>query len=361
MLGSSLYEGGDAQGALEALRQAQEAAGVTGQRVAALRSRMDELAITVRVEPGTVADALAEVETAIEELKRADDAEALGRAWRALIEIGFVQEDYELVGRASEQLLGCARRTGIRREEVWAVRGVAAGLAYGPAPVDEAIPRVEGALAEFSRERAGEDHLALLYAYAGRFEDADRAMERSRNIRLELGQTLDHAGLAVDDTFIALLAGHPDRAEPVLEAAAKVFERAGESDYAAGIQGLMAEVLYALGRYEDAEHRTRLSEQAFPAGTAWHATRAKLLARRGATDEALRLSAAAVEHLRRSNSPHFLGDALCDRAEVLTLLGRPSEAIPLLEEALGLFERKGIVPLVERTRERLADLRAAAS
>ena len=110
-----------------------------------------------------------------------------------MIEIGFVRGNFGMVGEASNHLLANARLTGIRRDEVWAVRGLAAALTYGPTPVEEAIPRVEHALAAFPQERAGEDHLALLYAFAGRFDDAEQAMERSRRVRMELGQNLDLA------------------------------------------------------------------------------------------------------------------------------------------------------------------------
>ena len=116
----------------------------------------------------------------IAELTQLDDAESLSRAWRAVLQVGFTRSEFALVGEASRQLLECAREAGIRREEVWAVRGLAAALTYGPAPVQEAIDQAERALAEFPQERAGEDHLAVLYAFAGRHEDAEQAMEQSR-------------------------------------------------------------------------------------------------------------------------------------------------------------------------------------
>ncbi len=47
-----------------------------------------------------------------------------------------------------------------------------------------------------------------------------------------------------------------------------------------------------------------------------------------------------------------------DRAEVLGLLGRADEARPVLEEALAAYERKGIVPLIKRTRGLLAAIPA---
>ena len=361
LLGSSIYEGGDAPGALGTLRRAQAVAAAAGQRGIELRARMDELAILHGTSPGQdSAPALAEAKAAIDELERLDDAESLARAWRAVMEIGFLRSDFGLVGEASSRLLECARRAGIRREEVWAVRGLAAALTYGPAPVQEAIVRVEQALAGFPQERAGEDHLALLYAFAGRDDDAERAMGQSLRVRKDLGQELDHAGLSLDYAWIQLLAGRPERAEPELRAAAEVLERAGDEGFLASVAALLADVLYRLGRDEEAEEWARRGEAtAMPedieAQALWRTVRAKVLARRGEADQALRLSAEAVEWIHRSDQMHGTGDCLSDRAEILLLLGRADEARAALEEALAVYERKGIVPSIDRTRALLSE------
>ncbi len=364
LLGSSIYEGGDMPAALETLRRAQAVAAASGQRAIELRARMDEVAIL----RGTSsrqdsAPALAEVEAAIDELERLGDAESLARAWRAVIEIGFLRSDFGLVGEASSSLLECARRAGIRREEVWAVRGLAAALTYGPAPVPEAITRVELALADLPQERAGEDHLALLYAFAGREADAERAMEQSLRVPKELGQEIDHASLSLDHTWMRLLAGRPELAEPELMAAIEVLERAGEEGFLASVSALLAEVLYRLGRYEEAEEWTLRSEAAAPqddveAQALWRTARAKVLARRGEADDASRLSTEAIEWALRSDNLQEIGDCLFDRAEVLRLLGRQDEARAALEEALAVYERKGIVPSVAQTRALLSELSA---
>ncbi len=348
LLGASIYEAGDTSTALDSLRRAQVAAAAMSQRGVELGARMDELAIRVRGDLASeTAAVLAEAEAAVVELEQLDDRASLARAWRAVIEIGFVSDNFGMVGEASKHLLANARLTGIRRDEVWAVRGLAAALTYGPTPVEEAIPRVEHALAAFPQERAGEDHLALLYACAGRFDDAEQAMERSRRVRMELGQNLDLAYLSFNYGWIALLAGRPERAEPVLRAAADTLQRRGDSEIFGGIAAILAEVLYQLGRETEAEDWVRKSEHAAPHEPYWGATRAKMLARRGETDEALRLSAEAVALARGGDCLMDIGDALRDQAEVFRLLGRHDEERSALEEALVAYERKGIVPSID--------------
>ena len=48
-----------------------------------------------------------------------------------------------------------------------------------------------------------------------------------------------------------------------------------------------------------------------------------------------------------------------DLAEVLRLAGRAQEAVPVVEEAVELFDRKGIVPAAEAAQALLAELEPA--
>jgi hypothetical protein len=46
----------------------------------------------------------------------------------------------------------------------------------------------------------------------------------------------------------------------------------------------------------------------------------------------------------------FLANTLTARGEVLQLVGSDEQARAVLEEAIALYERKGVVPAIERTR-----------
>ena len=91
----------------------------------------------------------------------------------------------------------------------------------------------------------------------------------------------------------------------------------------------------------------------------WRATRGRVLARRGDFEAAETLAREAVEIGRGTDDPRMLADCLLDLAEVLELARRVDEAVPMVEEARNLYERKGILPSIERADARLVRLRAA--
>ena len=85
-------------------------------------------------------------------------------------------------------------------------------------------------------------------------------------------------------TWIALLAGEPERTERDLREAAEVLEAGGETGGLSTVTALLAEVLYRLGREEEAEEWTRRSERATKqedvlSQALWRSTRAKVLHR----------------------------------------------------------------------------------
>jgi tetratricopeptide (TPR) repeat protein len=323
---------------------------------------MSELVILIGANPNQETEAaLAEARSAIAELTPLDDVESLTRAWHVVTWVAGMRSDFALLAESEGNRLELARRAGLDREAAWAAEWLALPLAMGPTPVVEAIRRVEQELADFPTERPVELHLALLYAFAGRHDEARAAIERARDGLLELGQRTLHASMAMNVGWIALLAGDPGRAELELRDGAQVLEAGGEKGTMSTVAAVLAEVLYQLGRDEEAEQWTRRSERAASpedvlSQAMWRSTLAKVLARRGDADHAMQLAAEAVELARRSDGLPPLGDCLLGRGEVLHLLGRLDEARVVLEEALAVYERKGIVPSIERTRTLLAAL-----
>ena len=87
--------------------------------------------------------------------------------------------------------------------------------------------------------------------------------------------------------------------------------------------------------------------------------RAKLLARRADAAGAEALARESVAIWAEGDNLLWHGYALMDLAEVLRLAGRAQEAVPVVEEAVELFDRKGIVPAAEAAQALLAELEPA--
>jgi tetratricopeptide (TPR) repeat protein len=165
-----------------------------------------------------------------------------------------------------------------------------------------------------------------------------------------------------------MLAGNPAAAEQELRAALDVVERSRMrgSFFGHGLRDELAQAVYAQGRYEEAKRLSEESERlAAPddlqAQVQWRAVRAKVLAREGRFEEAEALAREAIEIVARTEFLIVHANAVRDLGEVLRLAGRPGEAIPVVEEARRLFERKGDQVSSERARAVLAELRAEAA
>jgi RNase H-fold protein (predicted Holliday junction resolvase) len=77
---------------------------------------------------------------------------------------------------------------------------------------------------------------------------------------------------------------------------------------------------------------------------------------RGEHGAAEQLAREAVEIAEATDMLQATGDTYLYLAEVLRLAGRTEEAVDSLEVALALFERKGVLPLIELTRASLLEL-----
>jgi tetratricopeptide (TPR) repeat protein len=363
LLGETEFAAGDAPRSTVLLREARTLAVATGQRSIELRARLRENGFLAQASPThDTAAILVEAYAAIDELTQLDDVQALGVAWWLVAMVGNWRGDFALKEHAASRFLDCARQTGSPTEVAWAVAVLSAALEQGPTPADEAIRRIEEAHVEFAGDRRpGEASLAMLYACAGRFAEAEAAITRTRRVEFDLGRRLIYAAMSMELGRIALLAGEPGCVEAEMREAAELMEAAGELGWMSTVAAILAEVLYQLDRDDEAEEWTRRSEGAASPDDSvsqalWRATRAKVLARRdGDAAHALKLSEESVDQARLGNSLAHLGDCLSSRAEVLRRLGRADEARPLLEEALSAYEQKGIIPAAERVRALLLE------
>jgi ATP/maltotriose-dependent transcriptional regulator MalT len=138
----------------------------------------------------------------------------------------------------------------------------------------------------------------------------------------------------------------------------------GENAHRSSVAAYLAHALWAQGRDDEAQAFTEISEEASAAGdvishVVWRGARAKVLARRGEATEAERLARDGAARASKTDYLVMRGESLLDLAEVLRAEGRRAEAVPVVEEALVLFERKGNVVLARRARAELIELHPA--
>jgi ATP/maltotriose-dependent transcriptional regulator MalT len=154
------------------------------------------------------------------------------------------------------------------------------------------------------------------------------------------------AGFSLAAGDIEMLAGEPTAAERELRRGCQALEAMGERGLLATVTAELARAVCLQGRYAEAEELTRVSEGlARPADVsaqiAWRAVRARSVAGRGDLPAAEALAREALAMTERTDDLNRQARVLVDLAGIVRRSGREDEAIPLLEGALELLERKG--------------------
>ncbi|HKR99611.1 MAG TPA: hypothetical protein VJU79_08865, partial [Candidatus Dormibacteraeota bacterium] len=159
---------------------------------------------------------------------------------------------------------------------------------------------------------------------------------------------------------IAELRGDLLGAERALREGVEIMRRIGDHGHLSSLAPVLADVLYAQDRDDEA---LRLTEEAqhltldgdVDAEVSWRRVHAKLLARAGDIDSAVRLAKEAVDFATPTEYLTLTGDAYRDLAVVLRAAGHTDDADSALRLALAFFERKGNVIMAEATRAQLAE------
>ena len=292
------------------------------------------------------------------------DDRALAKAWRLLASVHGRACRFEEEAKAGRQAMEHARRAGDRRQELRSAAAFAMSTVYGRTPVPEALAECERVLGEARGDRRAEGlvlgSLARLYALGGDFERARDAYRSARAHLEELGSNVLAASLSLDSHAVELLAGDAAAAERELRRDYDALDRMGEKYLLSTIAGLLAQVLCAQGRYEEANTMCMITasvaaEDDAQSQALWRSVRAKVLARRpGDADHAVTLAREAVEILRRTDAIVWQADALVDLAETLAATGDEAEAERALDEAAALYELKGSSVAARRARGAVA-------
>jgi class 3 adenylate cyclase/predicted ATPase len=367
-LSASLIEVGELARAEALLEEATKAARAAGDQRLECRASVQRAFLRVHTDPeGSTDEARREAERAISVFEELCDELELARAWQLASHVEFFEGAIATSEAMLERALVHARGAGDAREEARILRWLASSALWGPVPVEEGIRRCEEIL-EHTRGNSlvqANCHIRLagLEGMRGRFSEARARVAQARAILTEFGLTYFLAHSRDVAALVETLAGNPAGAEAELRASYEELRDMGEKTFLAENAAQLAQALYAQGRYDEADRFVRVSEEA-SSGRArkayWGPVRAKLLARRGEATAAEALARESVAIWAERDDLLWHGYALMDLAEVLRLAARGNEAVPVVEDAVELFERKGIIPAAEAARAQLAELEDAA-
>jgi tetratricopeptide (TPR) repeat protein len=301
---------------------------------------------------GSVDDAETLGLAAIPPLEERNDHAGLAQMWYGLASGAYnFGERFEQMVRAAEIARSYETLAGMPHQRSDTVR--AWGLLEGPRPLAEVSEEID------ALDLAGRSAVrATLLVMLGRIDDG----------RLLIQMAAEHAearsgSVAWETAEIESLCGNHDAAVEMVEQALGWERERGLSGNAASSLAWMSRELALIGRDDEAELCVAQAQE-HPA----HSSITEALSRQGAAlvhahrgewAEAERLASEAVEMTRMTDMPRYEATAYADLAEVLEAAGRRDEAVTAWHEALSLYERKGIIPLARRVRERLALLEPA--
>jgi class 3 adenylate cyclase/tetratricopeptide (TPR) repeat protein len=333
-----------------------------GDQVGALRARLEGMRWQVNADPGRW---LAELDTLVKEARPAIEKDGDAAALAALENaVGYLAYNR---GRQATALAAFTRGMHHARQagDLWfetSMRAVAATCIYlGPAPISEALPWLDDARKQSAGYQPRLDLMeAALLAELGCFDQARALLTETVAQVNERGLAM-LAGYAMQVAWrIEMLAGDNAAAERVARRGCEQLDRLGEHGYLSTQSCQLADALYALGRYEEAE---RWALRGLELGSSDDlatqflglSVRSRLSARKGDMTAALALAERVDGLARVSDDPRDPADAALNRAEISYLAGDHAQVTELVDDAVKHYARKGATAYVARTRRLAAE------
>jgi tetratricopeptide (TPR) repeat protein len=369
--GRQLLSLGELREADAVLVDAIDAASGSGALRAEWLARVEHAFVQIYLDPeGKTEAARLVAERAISILGELREDAGVARAWELMGVVHWLASRAGPAGLAFDQGLVHAARAGDERGETSLLQWTLSVGRDGPTPVKEALRRSEEILADAGDNRVLEaDALAyrgVYLAQLGRFVEARAMTRENRAILDDLGMrgTLEDMS-SWNLALIEVLASDFAAAERSFLEQYRAFERMGERSHLSTLAGQFCRMLCDQGRYEEAERFTRICEESaasddISSQILWRSGRARALARSGDPERAEALAGEAVAMAMKTDFIALQADARTDLGDVLQALGRSAEAVPVLEEAVALYRRKGIVPKIARAEAALQELMRSA-
>lgn len=364
-LGRSHSEVGGFQIGRGFFARAETEAEILGREDLRARVQIELFFVDLVLDPGLDVRAVKE---AVAVLQRDGDDEGLARSWFALALSEWTQGQWDVMLEPLDRAIEHARRAESRSLEVHVLGFVLSTLTLGGTPIDEALRKADEYLEDWADSRDLQGFAARmrgnLLAHQGRVDEGRALLREARQIFAELGHREGLSLLPFSSGRIELMEGDPVAAERELRSGVELMEEIGDRSRAASLVPLLADALTDQGRIDEAEELLDAAREAAPkddpnAEAFRRTAEARVLARRGAFDEAVRLANEGIAMARRTQELLTLPDLLVYQAEVLEMAGRHEAAEAALREAADAATRKGSFGYLKHVNERLAALAAA--
>jgi len=304
---------------------------------------------------------------AIQLLERTQDDEGLARAWLLIALSRWTAGRWDDMVEPLDRSIEHARRAGRRSTEREALTFLYAALMFGSTTAADGIRwgYEELETVADSRDLQGWTLrvIGTMLGLEGRYDEARELLARSRAIFSEHGNHLGLITLGFSTAPLELRAGDPAAAEREARAALELAEQFGDRGRLPNLATLVADALLAQDRIEEADEYARYARDSAQTGDVSgqafsRMAVARVLVRRGATDEAMELAHDAVALLAETQEILSLPWLLAGQAEVLELAGHLDEAAAVLREEIELWELKGATAEVQLAQQRLTAIEA---
>ena len=359
-LAEALFDSGLFSDAQSAGRDAVLLAERLGAGAARTRAALVLLRADVLCGDRLLEDALVEIRDTVAELEQIADDRSIVWGWVTLAGVCFLGARFTEGLRASSEAVARVRSSA-PADLPYCLVGLCALLPRSAMPIAEAAQRCEEALSLVQPDTLHaariEGHLAYIEGISGRFAAAGTRFAGVTEIceRYEDDFTVGSCLLAW---------GHCELMARDFEGAELRFRRARElwaslDDLASAEAAAFHALAQArLSQYSDALEQARWASEQMAANDIegqvwWRIAAALALAGMGELERAEDRARQALVIARPTEAPFLLGDTLSCLGEILLAQGRTTEGGSALQEAIGIFEAKGITSEVTAARELL--------
>jgi len=332
------------------------------------RAQVDLAQLVFGADPGRMGpDAVRRTaEDAIRALTDAGDERGLARANYTLASVHAVAGKTAESLESLEHALMYAEHAGDARTIAGCVGDIGYVLFYDATPATAAHARLAELAGTFPDARPSVlGPMAATSAMLDRFDEGRRLLDERRGLAEEFGQRWALAQTEWWAGFVETLGGELGTAELHLRKAHTISLEMGIRRMAGQIAGDLAEIVYELGRQEEAftiaeQLRTDPPAHDVLALNIWRGVHGKVLASRNRGEEAEQEVREGLVAVEQAGVPMIAGRFLMDLAEVLALNGKRDEAVRAMGAAVHRYAAKGSLPSVRDAERALDRLTAGA-